>query len=526
MGDSRSGRVLWHLHHWLGSTATPADDARLLERFVRQRDEDAFAELVSRHCPLVFGLCRRLLGNVQDAEDVFQATFLVLARKAATIRKPESLSCWLHGVAYRLALKAKTEANKRRIHEHQVPPLRETEAVELSWREVRGLLDEELQRLPEKQRLPLMLCYLEGLTQDEASRRLGWPRDTLKRRLEAGRERLRVCLTQRGVTFGAGLFAAALTDSATKGAVSTTLGNTTVQASIQFVTNETAALAATPAALLAKGALQTMFMTKLKIASVVVLLLACAGFGASQLAQRRSSPQTAAANKEADRPKASADNANVVDEVEAELRKMRGTWATTTTKNSFVNGEPQPPKEITVKFVIKEDKIIQLGEDGFIDEKWTIRLDPSQKPKAIDLTSRLFGTSWGIYQLEGDSLKIRYSDKVGKRPTEFSSKTESEWALWNLKRTSRTPAKAVARFPNAPGCYWVVEPTVPPACMATLGTVFIYEKDRDGAAFITLAAALPGRRHPEYRPVLLDAKGKRYLPTNSTGGGFSERRGN
>jgi hypothetical protein len=148
MGDSRSGRVLWHLHRWLGSAATPADDGGLLERFVLQRDEEAFAELVSRHGPLVFGLCRRLLGNLQDAEDVFQATFLVLARKAATIRKPESLSCFLHGVAYRLALKSRTEANKRRIHERQAAPPDEGAETDLSWREVRGWLDEELQRLP------------------------------------------------------------------------------------------------------------------------------------------------------------------------------------------------------------------------------------------------------------------------------------------------------------------------------------------------------------------------------------------
>ena len=122
MGDSRTEHVLWHLHHWLGSEATPADDVRLLERFVRQRDEEAFAELVARHGPLVFGLCRRLLGNVQDTEDVFQAAFFVLARKAATIRKPESLSCWLHGVAYRLAIKARAEAERRRIHEQRAAP--------------------------------------------------------------------------------------------------------------------------------------------------------------------------------------------------------------------------------------------------------------------------------------------------------------------------------------------------------------------------------------------------------------------
>jgi RNA polymerase sigma factor (sigma-70 family) len=276
MGDSRAERVLGQLHHWLVSRSMPSDDGQLLERFVQQRDEEAFAELVARHGPLVYGLCRRLLGHMQDAEDVFQATFLVLARKAAAIRKPPSLSCWLHGVAYRLALKARAETERRRFHEQQAQPLCATEDADLSWREVRGLLDEELQRLPEKQRLPLVLCYLEGLTQDEAARRLGWPRGTLKRRLEAGRERLRLRLTRRGVTLGAGLFAAALTDSAIRGAVPLALRQTTVRASIRFVTNETAALAATPAALLAKGALQTMLTTKLKLGALAIVLLGCA----------------------------------------------------------------------------------------------------------------------------------------------------------------------------------------------------------------------------------------------------------
>ena len=276
MADLRSERVLRHLHQWLGAAATPADEGQLLERFVRLRDEEAFAELVARHGPLVLGLCRRLLGNVHDAEDVFQAAFFVLARKAATIRKPESLSCWLHGVAYRLALKARAEVERRRLHERNAVLVSESEDVDFSWREVRGLLDEELQRLPEKLRFPLVLCYLEGLTQDEASQRLGWSRSTLKRRLEAGRERLRLRLRRRGVTLSAGLFAVALTESTTRGAVSSALRSATVRASMQFLTVESAAVAATPAALLAKGAMQTMLGTKLKLGAMLILLFGCA----------------------------------------------------------------------------------------------------------------------------------------------------------------------------------------------------------------------------------------------------------
>ncbi len=280
MADSRAERVLWHLHRWFGSATTPADDGQLLERFVRHRDEEAFAELVARHGPLVYGLCRRLLGNAHDAEDVFQAAFFVLARKAAAIRKRESLSCFLHGVAYRLALKAKTQAQCRRIHEQQARPFREAEEAEMPWHEVRGLIDEELQRLPERQRLPLVLCYLEGLTQDEASRRLGWPRGTLKRRLEAGRERLRDRLTRRGLTLGTALFSVALAENSSRAAVPVALRSTTVQASLQFLTHDTTAVAANPAALLARDALQSMLTTNLKLGAMLILALSCAATAA------------------------------------------------------------------------------------------------------------------------------------------------------------------------------------------------------------------------------------------------------
>jgi uncharacterized protein (TIGR03067 family) len=200
---------------------------------------------------------------------------------------------------------------------------------------------------------------------------------------------------------------------------------------------------------------------------------------------------------------------------------MRGTWIASETVNETINGELQPPRKRKVTLVISENKLTTLGEDGLINNEWTFRLDPTQEPKAIDLVSPRLGTYFGIYALEGDTLKITYGFELGKRPTSFPAPTESAWA--SLKRASRIPVKTVARFPNAPGCFWMIEPTGLPVVSASLGIVFIYEKDRDGAAFITLAGALPGYRSPEYRPVLLDAQGKRYLPEASGGRGSSER---
>jgi RNA polymerase sigma factor (sigma-70 family) len=272
MAGSHAQRALGKLNHLLEAGA-PADDGRLLQRFVRDRDQEAFAQLVTRHGPLVLGVCRRVLHDLHEAEDVFQATFLVLARKAAGIRKPESLSCFLHGVAYRLALRARLEADRRRQRERHIVPSEPTEEPDLSWREVRALIDEELLRLPERLRLPLVLCYLEGQTQDEAARRLGWPRGTLKRRLECGRDRLRIRLTRRGVTLGVGLFAAAMTQSSMRGAVPSALRSDAVRAALLFTSGEASITPASPAELLAHASLQSTSVLKLQWLGVLLLVL-------------------------------------------------------------------------------------------------------------------------------------------------------------------------------------------------------------------------------------------------------------
>jgi RNA polymerase sigma factor (sigma-70 family) len=255
-------------------------DGQLLERFAKHREEAAFAALLQRHGPLVLGVCRRVLHHEHDAEDAFQATFLVLARKAQSIRKQNSVGSWLHGVAYRIAMKAKANAAKRHVYEsramNRTPP---DPLADVTWQELRMLLDQELQWLPAKCRTPVLLCDLQGKTQEEAAQQLGWRRGTLKRRLERGRELLRTRLTRRGVTLSAGLFASLLTPNGTTATVPATLIHATLKAGLSFATGETAGVATVQAVSLAEGVLKIMALTKLKTAAVLLLAVTAAGAG-------------------------------------------------------------------------------------------------------------------------------------------------------------------------------------------------------------------------------------------------------
>lgn len=239
MGNSRS--LLDFLTRLAGTVDPAIPDTQLLELFHRTRDDAAFAALVRRHGALVLGVCRRVLRDEQDAEDAFQATFLTLARKGTSVRLQTSLSCWLYKVAYRLALRLKTRTARERSTPE--PPENRTDQNrsvdpegDLTWQEIRAVLDDELQHLPEAYRAPLVLCYLAGKTLDEAAEQLGWTTGSVKGRLERGRRMLRERLGRRGLTFPAALMALGLaqaTDAAicpdlvaviVKGAVGLALG--------------------------------------------------------------------------------------------------------------------------------------------------------------------------------------------------------------------------------------------------------------------------------------------------------------
>jgi RNA polymerase sigma factor (sigma-70 family) len=247
------------------------------------RDEAAFTALVRRHGPMVLAVCRRVLRDAHTAEDAFQATFLVLARKAASLSQPELLGHWLHGVAYRTAVKARTEAARRRAQEQQAVLTQEIAGDDdFLWRDLRAVLDEEVNRLPNRYRVPVVLCYLQGQTNAEAARRLGCSRGTVATLLARAREKLRRRLTQRGVSLSVGVALAALVRTAQGGAVPRTLEQVTVKAAALLAAGQTSALGALAvhAVALAKGVSKGMLMEKLKLPVAIVMMTALVGTGA------------------------------------------------------------------------------------------------------------------------------------------------------------------------------------------------------------------------------------------------------
>lgn len=245
----------------------------LLERFAVRRDEAAFAALVEMHGPLVLGVCRRVLSDPHDVEDAFQATFLVLAHKAGSIRRPDLLGNWLHGVARRVAVRARARTARRRAREQ---PGAEQFALARSdgdadRRELGSVLDEEIGRLPEKYRRPVVLCYLEGRTEEEAAHDLRWTPGMVRGRLARARDLLRSRITRRGLSPTGASLGAILPLEAASSAAPPQLAMATVQSAITFATGRAAAAGAVPAAALAQGVLTAMFLTRLKFAATALL---------------------------------------------------------------------------------------------------------------------------------------------------------------------------------------------------------------------------------------------------------------
>jgi RNA polymerase sigma factor (sigma-70 family) len=263
-------------------------DGQLLDAFLLQNDEAAFEALVRRHGPMVLAICRRVLRNQHDAEDAFQASFLVLIRRAASIAKPELLGNWLYGVAYRTAIKSRIASSRRRAKEKQLAGLpRREPPAEGILEDLLALLDQELHRMPEKYRAPVVLCDLQGLSRKEAARKLDWPIGTLSWRLATARKMLAQRLTRQGLALGEGALAIALSSDAGSAAVPPSLVASTVKAGMLAATGAALPAGIVSAAVvsLTEGVVQAMFWSKLKIGMVVLLGIGLVGTGTASLSQ-------------------------------------------------------------------------------------------------------------------------------------------------------------------------------------------------------------------------------------------------
>jgi RNA polymerase sigma factor (sigma-70 family) len=302
MPPTQLDAVVRHIHQMADRDGAAPTDAHLLRRFLERRDEAAFGALVRRHGRMVFRVCRGVLRGREDAEDAFQATFLVLARCAAKIRSGAALSGWLYGVAYRVAQKARQAASRRQAHEREARQVARTRpAPEPALFELQQILAEEVSRLPEKHRAPFVLCCLEGKSKAEAAAQLGWKEGTVAGRLARARERIRQRLTRRGVTLAAVLCAGAL--SAGEGlALPPPLVKTTIKVALAAAAGCAAAGAVrAPVAALAEGVTRAMLTNKVKIATLLALAAALLAAGAGALAGR---PGGAALAREAPPPPA------------------------------------------------------------------------------------------------------------------------------------------------------------------------------------------------------------------------------
>jgi RNA polymerase sigma factor (sigma-70 family) len=311
MAGTRPAQVFQYLRTLLSARGTdPSSDEQLLQRFVDQRDEAAFTALLQRHGPVVLGVCRRLLADPHDVEDAFQATFLVLARRAGAVARRERVGSWLFGVAYRIAARLRGQVVRRRVRQRQLSdsPARE-EQPEIVGREARGILDEEVQRLPEKYRTPFILCHLRGLTQEEAAHELGCPKGTVASRVMRACQRLRARLSRRDLTIPPTLFGTLLGAEVAEAALPGALAGATVTAACAFASgrHEATGAASARVLMLCRKNLEELMLARIKHVVAAVLTVVVAGTGAVLAYQARPPvPPEAAKGPEKNAPEAKA----------------------------------------------------------------------------------------------------------------------------------------------------------------------------------------------------------------------------
>jgi RNA polymerase sigma factor (sigma-70 family) len=421
-------------------------DGQLLESFVSQRSEVAFEALVRRHGPMVLKVCRRALRNHHDAEDAFQATFLVLARKASSVRPRDMVANWLYGVAYRTALKARTLRAKAQTRERHVRELPEPAHVQRGrCHDLQEVLDQELTHLGDTYRLPIILCDLEGKSIKKTAEQLGWPPGTVAGRLARGRKLLAKRLARHGLAMVGGVGIVANSASA---CVPPALVAATVKAVGACAAGQAVATGVMSAnvAVLMEGALKAMFLTKLKTVAALLLVAVTAGIGGGILSRSTTAAAQTAGDHRGDQPqpKATRDHQTTdsgivpgtgkagknAEATQTDLDRMQGIWSVV----SIEQGGKPDKFEKTVFMVDGKRACIQTSSDEKDDIRGGLYLDQTSEPKTFDLAMHK-ETREGIYLLEGDTLRLCYElGEDAKRPTRFTTEPGSKQVLVVLKR--------------------------------------------------------------------------------------------
>jgi RNA polymerase sigma factor (sigma-70 family) len=417
MATSQISDVIQHLrtHLWEGASLT---DGQLLKEYISHREEAALAALVRRHGPMVWGVCRRVLSNHHDTEDAFQATFLVLVRKAASIASPERVANWLYGVAHQTALKARAMTAKRKVRERQVTPMPEPAVTGRDlWNDLQPLLDQELSRLPERYRVAIVLCELEGKTRKQAARQLGVPEGTLAARLARGRVMLSKRLARHGLHVSGGALAAILAQSAASAGVPNAVMVTTLKAASLFAAGQTAAtgVISAKAAVLTEGVLKTMLSTKLKKVFALIAVLGLVTFGGGILTQQTAGAQRGPFEKTSERLQ--KEDATQTDQIPKE--DLAGVWAVVSVKDNernILDFDPIFSHAANAQAPIRNARLTLLGgkftlKSGLVSLEGTYAVDPSATPKTITLSTTESGgvlAMPGAYSLERDELTITF----------------------------------------------------------------------------------------------------------------------
>jgi RNA polymerase sigma factor (sigma-70 family) len=451
------------LHDGAGRT-----DGQLLDSFLQLKDRAALAALVRRHGPMVWGVCSRMLRSHHDAEDVFQATFLILVQKAATLPDPEMVGNWLYGVAHQTAVRMRALAARRAGRERQVAVLPEpTSALPHVSNDLEPVLDEALARLPQKYRVLLVLCHLEGKTLKEVARHLAIPLGTVASRLATARALLAKRLSRFGVVVSGVVSGAVVSSPAASAGVPAAVASATIKtATLVAVAQRLEGAVSPPVAALVTGVTKAMFTSKIKSVLAVALVVGLA-VGAGVVGVRLLGVPAAVAQQPKDvgpsDPGGSSGKKEVARLARANLGEkpksaawkdldlLQGTW--------LVVGAEQRGNEIEV--ALKETFVVQGGkltycQDGKPQVTMKITLMPRKTPKSIDLEFTDDGKEKGhknhaIYELAGDRLKLRMNDKFEgngetERPADFSTDKGKEATLFILKRANRgEKPKSVAR---------------------------------------------------------------------------------